>query len=72
MPQTNADALRLLGRNGVIESKLGEAIAPAMGFRNVLVHEYAEVDDSVVVANPTVLADLDAFMVQLAGWAAEQ
>ncbi len=72
MPQTNADALRLLGRNGVIESKLGEAIARAMGFRNVLVHESAEVDDSVVVANPTVLADLDAFMVQLAGWAVEQ
>ncbi len=71
MPQTNADALRLLGRNGVIESKLGEAIARAMGFRNVLVHEYAEVDDSVVVANPTVLADLDAFMGQLAGWAVQ-
>jgi uncharacterized protein YutE (UPF0331/DUF86 family) len=72
MPPTNADALRLLGRNGVIESKLGDPIARAMGFGNVLVHEYAEVDDSVVVANPTVLADLDAFMVQLAGWAAEQ
>jgi len=72
MPPTNADALRLLGRNGVIEPKLGDPIARAMGFGNVLVHEYAEVDDSVVVANPTVLADLDAFMVQLAGWAAEQ
>jgi uncharacterized protein YutE (UPF0331/DUF86 family) len=72
MPQTNADALRLLGKNGVIESKLAEAIARAVGFRNVLVHEYAEVDDSVVVANLTLLADLDAFMVQLAGWAAQQ
>ncbi len=72
MPQSNADALRLLGEKGVVEPEAAEAIARAVGFRNVLVHEYAEVDDSVVVANLSLLADLEAFMVQLARWAAQQ
>ena len=72
MPQSNADALRLLGENGVIEPDLAEAIARAVGFRNVLVHEYADVDDAVVVANLSLLPDLDAFAVQLAGWAAKK
>lgn len=30
------------------------------------------VDDAVVVANLSVLSDLDDFVVQLAGWAAEK
>ncbi len=72
MPQSNADALRLLGEKGVVEPESAEAIARAVGFRNVLVHEYVDVDDSVVVANLTLLPDLDAFTVQLAGWAAKQ
>ena len=71
MPQTNADALRLWGKNGVIESELAEGISCAVGFGNVLVHEYAEADDSVVVANLGLLPDLDAFMGQLAGWAVQ-
>ncbi len=72
MPQSNADALRLLGKNDVIEPELAEAVARAVGFRNILVHEYVEVDDSVVVANLSLLPDLDAFVVQLAGWAAQK
>ncbi len=72
MPQSNADALRLLGKSGVIGPDLAEAIARAVGFRNVLVHEYADVDDSVVVANLSLLSELDAFVVQLAGWAAKK
>lgn len=72
MPQSNADAMRLLAKSGVLEPELAEALARAVGFRNILVHGYAEVDDSVVVANLALLGDLEAFVIQLAGWAANQ
>jgi len=36
------------------------------------VHEYAEVDDSRVVANLALLDDLEAFASQLGGWASRQ
>lgn len=48
-PETNADALRLLGRHEVLSQTLADDLARAVGFRNVLVHGYAEVDDHQVV-----------------------
>lgn len=72
MPESNADAVRALGRDGLIDAELAESVARAVGFRNVLVHQYAEVDDSRVVANLSLLDDLDAFVSQLAAWAARQ
>ncbi|MBA2389979.1 MAG: DUF86 domain-containing protein [Geodermatophilaceae bacterium] len=72
MPQSNADSVRLLGSNGIVEPAVAEAVARAVGFRNVLVHEYAQVDDSIVVTNLNLLADLDALVAQLARWAARQ
>ncbi|CAN5385060.1 hypothetical protein BH24ACT12_BH24ACT12_13970 [soil metagenome] len=38
----------------------------AVGFRNVLVHEYVEVDDSVVIARLMDLADVEAFVRECA------
>lgn len=72
MPQSNADAIRLLGAEGILDPEISEAVARAVGFRNILVHQYAEVDDSIVVANLDLLGDLDDFVTQLAHWAAEQ
>jgi len=46
-----------------------DAVARAVGFRNVLVHQYAEVDDDRVVANLELSVDLDRFVHQLARWA---
>lgn len=37
----------------------------AVGFRNVLVHEYVTVDDAVVLARLTDLEDLDAFVTAM-------
>jgi len=67
-PDDNADALRLLGRRGVLEQLLAGSMATAVGFRNVLVHEYAEVDDERVVAFIDRLADLEAFVTASAAW----
>jgi uncharacterized protein YutE (UPF0331/DUF86 family) len=61
-PETNADAIRLLGRHGVLSAELADRLARAVGFRNVLVHGYAEVDDALVVAQLDRVPDLRAFV----------
>jgi uncharacterized protein YutE (UPF0331/DUF86 family) len=61
-PSTNADALRVLARHRVISSDLGDSLARAVGFRNVLVHGYAEVDDTRVVAQLDRLNELAEFV----------
>jgi uncharacterized protein YutE (UPF0331/DUF86 family) len=47
-PATNQDLFALLAKNGWLEPKLGERLARAAGFRNVLVHGYAGVDLGIV------------------------
>lgn len=69
---TNADTIRLLSRHGVIQQDLAARLASAPGFRNVLVHDYATVDDDRVVANLDSIADFETFADQVAGWVREQ
>ena len=42
---SNADAIRRIGAEGVLTAELAEAVARAVGFRNILVHEYAELNN---------------------------
>lgn len=72
VPETNAGTLRELGERGVLETSVAEAMARAVGFRNVLVHEYADVDDSRVVAQLDRLDDLDSFVRQVSTWVRAQ
>lgn len=65
-PAHNADAMRLLGRHGVLTPELAEVLARAVGFRNVLVHGYADVDDELVVAQLDRVEDLAAFVAAVA------
>ncbi len=67
-PDTNADAVRLLGAHGVVQPDIAASVARAVGFRNVLVHQYAEVDDSIVIEALTQLDDLRSFVVQASAW----
>ncbi|MDQ3462683.1 MAG: DUF86 domain-containing protein [Actinomycetota bacterium] len=69
-PATNADAFRVLAANGVLEDDFAERMARAAGLRNVLVHQYAEVDDARVVAFLDELADLNAFVTGVTSWMA--
>ena len=48
MPQTSADAFRLLRDAGVMSSATAKAMAAMTGFRNVAIHEYQELDLSVL------------------------
>lgn len=71
-PDSNAAALRELGSRGVIDATLAGDLALAVGFRNVLVHQYAQVDDAVVLAASARLDQFDHFVSQLSGWLAAQ
>lgn len=67
-PDTNADAIRALGRHDVINPDLAERMARAVGFRNVLVHCYVDVDDQVVLDALGELGDLRAFVAEVSNW----
>lgn len=45
-----ADAFRALAGAGIIDARLGERMAKAVGFRNIAVHEYTRLDWTVVHA----------------------
>jgi uncharacterized protein YutE (UPF0331/DUF86 family) len=47
-PDTNQGLFDLLAKNGWVSNEIAEALARAAGFRNVLVHGYANVDLTVV------------------------
>jgi len=47
---------------------VASSIRQAVGFRNVLVHAYVAVDDTVVVARIEDLADIDAFIREMAAF----
>lgn len=65
---TNAEAVRRLATEGVLSRQTAEAVARAVGFRNVLVHLYAAVDDKQVLANLDRVGDLTSFVGEVAAW----
>ena len=64
-PETNADAMSVLARHRVLTGDLGQAMAEAVRFRNLLVHQYAEVDDTRVLEHLDRLSDLEEFVAAL-------
>ena len=64
-PADNGDALRLLARHGVLDVDHARRMALAVGFRDVLVHEYVTVDDAVVLDRLRDLSDLDTFVARM-------
>lgn len=70
--ESNADAIRELAAHGVVASATAEPVAAAVGLRNVLVHQYADIDDHRVVANLDRLGDLERFVREVAAWLESQ
>lgn len=68
-PIDNADAIRRLGSHGVVDAAVAEAVAGAVGFRNVLVNGYVDVNDARVVAFLDRLGDLRRYVAGVAAWA---
>jgi uncharacterized protein YutE (UPF0331/DUF86 family) len=67
-PTDNGDAVRLLGERGVLTAELAVSMRKAVGFRNVLVHDYIEVDDLIVVGRLKSLGDFEEFVRQVAAY----
>jgi uncharacterized protein YutE (UPF0331/DUF86 family) len=70
---TSREAIRILGREGVIDEETADALVAAVGFRNVLAHQYGNVDYDEVYENlQTGLDVYDAFSRQVAQWIRER
>jgi uncharacterized protein YutE (UPF0331/DUF86 family) len=67
-PADNGDAVRLLGEHGVCTRELARSIRQAVGFRNVLVHDYIKVNDDIVIDRLKALGDLEDFVSQVAAF----
>ncbi|CAN5767834.1 DUF86 domain-containing protein [soil metagenome] len=66
-PDSFSDVFALLGKAGILADDIAGAMGRAARFRNLLVHQYAEVDNEQVVdVLASRLDDLDGFRVQLA------
>lgn len=64
-PDTNADTFRLLDRHQVIDRSLTETMVAAAGFRNLLVHRYAAIDDQLVVDHLKQLPALRRYVAEM-------
>ena len=67
-PATMADAFRVLAEAGLLSDELTGRLARAVGFRNVSVHEYEEIDWNIVYSLITKhLDDFRAFVRAVSG-----
>lgn len=66
---TSKGAIPVLGRNGVIEERTMQTLVAAVGFRNVLAHEYGKIDyGEVYELLQNDLSVYDAYSQQIAQW----
>jgi len=62
LPAEEDDLFRKLVEAGIITKEMGETLREIKGFRNILVHQYAQVDDRIVYeAVNTKLGDFALF-----------
>lgn len=68
-PERYRDIPPMLAQAGVIPPELSEKITKMIGFRNLLVHDYAAVDMSLEYEFlQTRLSDFEAYMAHIAEW----
>lgn len=48
LPQTSSEAFKILAKNNIIPSALSEDLQKMVGFRNIAVHEYQELDMNII------------------------
>ena len=69
VPATYSESFRLLEKNGLLPGELARSLARMTGFRNILVHEYTEIDANVVLRIlRKELADLEQFVRVAKAW----
>jgi uncharacterized protein YutE (UPF0331/DUF86 family) len=72
-PDSYRQSFADVAETGLITTALAERLSPAVGMRNLLVHEYAVVDlDRVADAIPEAVSDFGAYVRSVARWLAAQ
>lgn len=66
------DAILRLGELSVLPPDFARHLAPLAGFRNILVHEYVNVDWDQVYSHLQNLGDLERFAECIQGWLREK
>ena len=62
VPDTGAATFEILAEAGVVSPDLGRSLARMVGFRNILVHDYARLDPAIVLrVLHTDLRDIERF-----------
>lgn len=49
IPKTYSDAFKILGEHGILDETLSHKMEQMAKFRNIVVHQYDEIDASIVV-----------------------
>ena len=70
-PRDYRDAILRVGELGVVPVEFAEKLAPLAGFRNILIHEYLEVDWDEVYSNLADIDDLARFAAFVRAWLSE-
>jgi len=72
-PESYREVIEILGEEGILPKKFAERFAPSMGFRNILVHRYAEVDlDELYQHLKNDLEDFNTFAKYVAKYIEEK
>ena len=71
-PRDYYGAILILGRAGILPSDFAQKLAPIAGFRNILVHDYLEIDGNEVYSNLQHLEDLETYMQHVTKWMRKQ
>lgn len=73
IPDSNKEAVRALVKAGVLTSELGEELVQAVGFRNIIVHGYMDIDYRVVYnVLHSDMTHLEQFVTQVAAFVEKQ
>jgi len=67
-PKDYYEAIIRIGEIGVLPMRFAERFAPIAGFRNILVHNYLEIDWKEVYDNLQKLSDIYEFMEYIKIW----
>lgn len=71
-PSDYYQAIERLGENGIVPKDFAEDLAPIAGFRNLLVHQYLEIDQEELYRYLQNLEQLYRFLEYIREWLAEE
>lgn len=72
-PQTARESFLEMARSGIIDPELGQRLAPSAGLRNILVHNYIDINTEIVAkAVQTTLCDYPEYVQVVASYVASR